>query len=134
MLKVVAKKQKKKKTSGHNCPGKSLSQNMIGAYLCINGREIKGVGRRKNGTPFDDQAIKAFSQWSWYWRADIETRLIGPEGDTKTVTDTYIAKKPMNLFDLEAVLFERQTLTVISEDGYKFVDKIWTAKITKSPI
>lgn len=107
---------------------------MIGAHLSIKGRIIQGVGRRKNGTPFDDEAIKAFSQWKWHWQADIETYLINDEGHEKIINDTFTPSAAMGIFDLEELLFERQTVTVLSEPGYKFVEKNWKATITASPI
>ena len=107
---------------------------MIGAHLSIKGRIIKGVGRRKNGTPFDDQAIKAFSQWKWHWQADAETVLVNSKGETKIVSDTYTPTEAIGLFDLEELLFERQTLIVLSEAGYEFFEKNWKATIISSPI
>lgn len=133
-IKKAKKAKKSTKKTGFKCAGKTLATSMIGSHLTIKDRTIKGVGRRKNGTPFDDQAVKAFAQWKWHWQAEVETHLINDEGESKVVYDTYSPSEAMGIFDLEKLLFERQTLIVLSETGYEFVEKNWKATITASPI
>lgn len=132
--KTKSAKVSKGSKSGYRCAGKALANKMLGAKMKFIGSKINGGGILRTGQPFDDEAIKSFSQWKWHWEVSIEDDLANEAGEVVTINSTRKPEKALDLFELEDVLKTYLILTVMENPGFKAIGKRWTAKVLKSPI